>query len=191
MSQQVERSELEDQTEGQKLLSRRIAVVKVIVALVGLSAGILFLGREVVRIQLKSRVESSGKTLALAAYLYSGDHDDVLPLAQNWDPLLQDYSVETLFVEHDYWYWNGRKTRFAMNEKLAGDNLAIIEYPYVVPIFFLSTLPGPSATGGEEDVAYDELGYTVVSCADISAQMIKKERVERFLWTAPVKSPPR
>ena len=189
MSQQGGSSEIEDQTEGQKLLSRRIAVVKVIVALVGLSAGILFLGREVVRIQLTIWAKSTGKSVAKATYLYASDNDDVLPLARNWETTIDGYWKEERKVEHGGWSASGRITRFAMNGNLSGVSMKTIKDPSVVPIFFLSHLPGPSAVGGEKDVAYDRHDRALVSFTDTHIGSPKKAEVSGLQWTVAGKSP--
>jgi hypothetical protein len=133
--------------------------------------------------------ESRGRNLAMIANLYVSDYDDYLPLAHNWEPILQPYSYSEFDVDHNSWYWTGRKTRFAMNENLSGVNMKTIKDPSVVPIFFLSHLPGPSAVGGEKDVAYDRHDRALVSFTDTHIGSPKKAEVSGLQWTVAGASP--
>lgn len=189
MSQQGGSSEIEDYPRSQRIFPQWSTVWKVVGVLLVLAAGILYLSREGTRMSLNFWAESRGRNLAMIANLYASDNDDYLPLARNWEPILQPYSYNEFDVDHNSWYWTGRKTRFAMNENLAGVSMKTIKDPSVVPIFFLSTLPGPSAVGGEKDVAYNERGYALVSCLDRRSRPLKKEDVERLQWTVPGASP--
>lgn len=189
MSQQGGSSEIEDYPRSQRIFPGWSTVWKVVGVLLVLAVGVLYLGREVKREKLKYWAQSTGKSLAIAAYLYAGDQDDVLPLAENWEVILQDYRKEELEAEHIAWFWSGRKTRFAMNANLPGVSMKSFKDPSVVPVFFLSTLPGPSAVGGEKDVAYDEHGFALLSLVEIGAGRMRKEDVERLQWTVPGASP--
>jgi hypothetical protein len=189
MSQQGGSSEIEDYPRSQRIFPGWSTVWKVGGVLLVLAAGVLYLGREVARQQLKFWAQSTGKSLAIAASLYAFDYDEVLPSAHNWESTLDPYWREEREVESNAWFWDGRKTRFAMNENLSGVRMKTIKDPSVVPIFFLSTLPGPSAVGGTQDVAYNEHGYALVSSLDSGSRGIQKEDVERLQWTVPVKSP--
>lgn len=189
MSQQGKHSELEDYPRSQRIFPGWRTVWIVVGFLVVLAAGILYLGREVARIHLTIWAKSTGKSVAKATYLYASDNDDVLPLAPNWESTIDKYWKEEREVETNAWSWNGRKTRFAMNGKLSGVSMKTIKDPSVVPLFFLATLPGPSAVGGTQDVAYNEQGYAIVSFTDTTVRTIKKEDVERLQWTVPGKSP--
>ena len=189
MSQQGGSSEIEDYPRSQRIFPGWRTVWIVVGFLVVLATGVLYLGREVARIQLTIWAKSTGKSVAKATYLYASDNDDVLPLARNWETTIDAYWKEEREVETNAWFWDGRKARFAMNGNLSGVSMKTIKDPSVVPLFFLSTLSGPSAVGGEKDVAYNEQGYALVSFSDTTVRTIKKEDVERLQWTVPGASP--
>jgi hypothetical protein len=189
MSQQGGSSEIEDYPRSQRIFPGWRTVWIVVGFLVVLATGVLYLGREVARIQLTIWAKSTGKSVAKATYLYASDNDDVLPLARNWETTIDGYWKEERKVEHGGWSASGRITRFAMNGNLSGVSMKTIKDPSVVPIFFLSHLPGPSAVGGEKDVAYDRHDRALVSFTDTHIGSPKRAEVSGLQWTAPVKSP--
>jgi hypothetical protein len=73
-------------------------------------------------------------------------------------------------------------TRFALNRDLSGRAEAELEVPSRVPLFFLSTLPGPSASGGMDQVAYVPTNKVIIAFADKSTKGMPEERLKDFDW---------
>lgn len=189
MSQQGGSSEIEDYPRSQRIFPGWVWPGIVITVLALLLGGYFWFMQEMIRWQVTHLAKTCGKSVAKATYLYASDNDDVLPLARNWETTIDGYWKEERKVEHGGWSASGRITRFAMNGNLSGVSMKTIKDPSVVPIFFLSHLPGPSAVGGEKDVAYDRHDRALVSFTDTHIGSPKKAEVSGLQWTVAGKSP--
>ena len=98
----------------------------------------------------KTIVLQRAKTLALGVLMYSSDHDDRLPLANNWESVIKPYMKGTMELSPGRYYREG--ARFAYNRNLSGVGESEIDLPNKVVMIFVSALPGPSASGGEADL---------------------------------------
>ncbi len=119
--------------------------------------------------------------LDYALRVYAADHDQKLPLAENWlEAIAGDSTDEGIFTSDDS-SLNG--LTIAFNANLSGASLPDIPMPHEVPVLFVSTLEEPGQSGGLEDVAFDETNWTYASTADGDFGHEFRDWLEEYNWS--------
>lgn len=108
---------------------------------------------------------AAGKMLGVAAFMYSEEHGEKLPPAENWEEALRPYIESGYGPVELLPPLGGKSRRFAMNKAVAGKKLDDIS-PAEAVLFFESVAPGPSAADNLESLPDLEKdggrGYTII-----------------------------
>lgn len=132
---------------------------------------------------MRNEAFKSARGLANATYMYAEANDDRFPFANNWETSIARYLQDRKAVTPKIAAKGRVTTRFALNRDLSGRAEAELELPSEVPLFFLSTLPGPSASGGMNQVAYVPTNRAIIAFADKSTKAMPEERLKSLYWT--------
>ena len=119
---------------------------------------------------LARRPLANAKMLATAFLLYAADHDDRLPLAENWADALMPYvRDEATFLTT----WpRTSPTRFAFFEELSGVKVFQFENPSSIPLVFESSSNERNAHGGLDMIRWRGDVGCAVGFIDTSARFM-------------------
>lgn len=132
---------------------------------------------------MRTEAFKDARDLANATYLYAEVNEDRFPFANNWETSLDPYIQDPMSVTPKIAAVGQISTRFALNRDLSGREETEMESPSRVPLFFLSTLPGPSASGGIDQVALVPTNTAIIAFADKSTKAMPEERIKSLYWT--------
>jgi hypothetical protein len=121
---------------------------------------------------------SNIKQIATGLMIYSGDYDDRLPKADQWQDLLYPYTKNAdLFVPP----YKDQPGGYALNSVLSQVYLYNIPDPFRTPMVFESAEAGSNLSGGIDDLRKAE-AKAAIGMADSSARRVDILNASSFDW---------
>lgn len=124
------------------------------------------------------------KMMGTSANIYAADYDDVLMPKDDWQVALYPYVKNELVFQAPQ---ADAPVEYAFNEVLSRGDLTSLATADRTPLFFETSLPGPSAYGGLSSVFVRDK-KAAVSFADSSARRIDPSDLPALDWTPKIRT---
>lgn len=139
---------------------------------------------------MKAQSRSNVSMIGTAAAVYSADHNDRLPLAENWQDALSAYQVgappvdgSIPKVKADIYQppYKQKPGSYAFNSSMSGLRLSDVVSPFWTILIFESVREGRNIHGGSEILRREESRFVAGSC-DFAPRIIELSDIGQFRW---------
>lgn len=129
----------------------------------------------------KTQAITNIKQAGIALVMYTADHDDMYPMAKNWEDATQEYIKSPGIIDQGFASAGIPVSRIAMNTMISQKVSMEVPYPDRSVAVFLSNLSTRNAVGGAKDVVnFQKRG--IIGFVDGSAKAAPFEAVEQYDW---------
>ncbi len=126
---------------------------------------------------------SQMKQLAMALLIYAADHDEHMPLAENWLDASAAYSktanLHKLPAEGDFW------PRATFNRHVSGISIDWNASVSTVPMLFTSAIRDPNPVGDESNMIFPYHDNALVGFMDGHVAGLRPTRTKELIWSPP------
>ncbi|MBL8060073.1 MAG: hypothetical protein JNK63_05070 [Chthonomonas sp.] len=123
---------------------------------------------------------SNIKDIGTASIMYAADNDDRFQPAERWQDSISEQVSKTSFT--DPMVEAKSDLGYGMNTAASTAKVEWIDDPNQTVLFFTSSMPGRSASGGPETLRYTQR-YAIICFVDGSARVLKDDSSIHPNWT--------